>query len=119
MKGECAFGASRSALRDVVGFEKGAYDLEFVENCWWWWWVKGFCWGMFCFIIFVSFWFPFGFWYFILCFCFKGNKKLSEDVGFNSNIKDSSIKDGVDGDEVLKDSNLAIFIILIYVGFIF
>ena len=42
---------------------------------------------------------------------------MSEDVGFNSNIKDSSIKDGVDGDEVLKDSNLAIFIILIYVGF--
>ena len=44
---------------------------------------------------------------------------MSEDVGFNSNIKDSSIKDGVDGDEVLKDSNLAIFIILIYVGFNF
>ena len=74
---------------------------------------------MFCFIIFVSFWFPFGFWYFILYFYFKGDKKLFEDVGFNSNIKDSSVKDGVDGDEVLKDSNLAIFIILIYVGFIF
>ena len=44
---------------------------------------------------------------------------MSEYIGFNSNIKDSSVKDDVDGDEVLKDSNLAFFIILIYVGFIF
>ena len=43
-----------------------------------------------------------------------GDKKLSKDVGFNSNIKD-----GVDGDEVLKDSNLvcSCFITLSYVGF--
>lgn len=54
---------------------------------------------MFCFIIFVCFWFLFGFWYFILCFCFKGDKNLSDDVIFNSNIKDSYVKDGVDGDE--------------------
>ena len=58
---------------------------------------------MFCLL----FLYHFGFWYFVLCFCFKGDKKLSEDVAFNSNIKDSSAKDGVDGDEVLKDSNLA------------
>ena len=68
---------------------------------------------MFCFIIFVSFWFPFDFWHFVLCFCFKGDKKLSEDVGLNSNIKNSSVKDGVDGDEVLKDS---FFLILVLLG---
>ena len=31
-----------------------------------------------------------------MCFYFNGDKKLSEDVRFNSNIKD-----GVDGDELL------------------
>ena len=36
-----------------------------------------------------------------MCFCFNGDKKLSEDVGFNSNIKD-----GVDGDELLQIYNL-------------
>ena len=47
------------------------------------------------------FFYLFGFWYFIMCFCFNGNKKLSENVGFNSNIKD-----GIDGDELLQVSNL-------------
>ena len=72
-----------------------------------------------CFVL--LFLYRFGFWYFVLCFCFKSDKKLSENFGFNSNIKDSSVKDGVDGDEVLKDSNLvcSFFIILIYVGFIY
>ena len=46
---------------------------------------------------------------FVLCFCFKGDKKLSEDVSFNSNIKHSFVKDSVDGDKVLKDSNLVCF----------
>ena len=36
-----------------------------------------------------------------MCFCFNGDNKLSENVGFNSNIKD-----GVDGDELLQVSNL-------------
>ena len=51
-----------------------------------------------------------------MCFCFNGNKKLSEDVNFNSNIKY-----GVDGDEVLKDSNLVcsfFYINLVYVWFL-
>ena len=42
-----------------------------------------------------------------MCFCFKGDKKLSDDFGFNFNIKGSFIKDGDDDDEALKDSNLA------------
>ena len=46
---------------------------------------------------------------FVLCFCFKGDKKSFEDVGFNYNIKDSSVKDSDDDDEALKDSNLAFF----------
>ena len=45
-----------------------------------------------------------------MCFYFKGDKKFSEDVGFNCNIKGSSVKDGDDGDEALKDSNLAFFL---------
>ena len=45
--------------------------------------------------------FLFSFWYFIMCFCFNGDNKLSQDVGFNFNIKD-----GVDGDELLQVSNL-------------
>ena len=53
------------------------------------------------FIIFVSFGFFFSFWYFIMCFCFNGDKKLSEDISFNSNSKD-----GIDGDELLQVSNL-------------
>ena len=44
-----------------------------------------------------------------MCFCFKGDKKSFEDVGFNYNIKDSSVKDSDDDDEALKDSNLAFF----------
>ena len=36
-----------------------------------------------------------------MCFCFNGDKKLSEHVGFNSNIKD-----GVDDDELFQVSNL-------------
>ena len=44
--------------------------------------------------------FFFSFWYFIMCFCFNGDKKLYEDVDFNSNIKD-----GIDGDELLQVSN--------------
>ena len=43
-----------------------------------------------------------------MCFCFKGDKKLSEDVCLNSNIKDISVKDGVGGDKVLKDSESAL-----------
>ena len=43
----------------------------------------------------------FSFWYFIMCFCFNGDKKLFKDVGFNSNIKDD-----VDGDKLLQVSNL-------------
>ena len=45
-----------------------------------------------------------------MCFCFNGDKKLSEDVGFNSNIKD-----GVDGDELLQVSNLVCS--FFYLGF--
>ena len=43
-------------------------------------------------------------------FCFNGDKKLSEDVGFNSNIKDD-----VDGDGLLQVSNLACS--FFYLGF--
>ena len=117
-----AFDASSFGLVDVVGSKKGvedkkseckcseggadcenkeAYDSKFYWNCWWWWWVKVLCWSIFCFIIFVSFWFIFSFWYFIMYFCFNGDKKLSEDYGFNSNIKD-----GVYGNELLQVSNL-------------
>ena len=38
-------------------------------------------------------------------------KKISGDFGFNCNIKDSSVKDGDDGNEALMDSNLAYFLI--------
>ena len=96
------------------GEKKETYDSEFVEVVGGGYELKDFI-GV-CILLFL---YLFGFWYFVLCFYFKGDKKLSEDVGFNSNIKDSSVKDGVDGDEVLKDSNLIFFIIVIYVGFIF
>ena len=46
---------------------------------------------------------------FVFCFCFKGDKKSFEDVGFNCNIKDSSVKDSDNEDEALKDFNLAFF----------
>ena len=45
-----------------------------------------------------------------MCFCFNGDKKLSEDVGLNSNIKDD-----VDGDELLQVSNLVFS--FFYLGF--
>ena len=31
-----------------------------------------------------------------MCFYFKGDNKFSKDVGFNSNIKDSYVKNGVE-----------------------
>ena len=52
----------------------------------------------------------FSFWYFIMYFCFNGDKTFSENVGFNSNIKDS-----VDGDELLQVSNFVCS--FFYLGF--
>ena len=46
----------------------------------------------------------------MMCFYFNGDKILSEDVGFNSNIKN-----GVDGDELLHVSNLVCS--FFYLGF--